>query len=53
MALRHYVTSVNIKKLSRLLDYITCEDAAGDGSYSFLTTAGIIQFIVIQRGLCL
>ncbi len=29
MALRHYVTSVNIKKLSRLIDYIACEDPAG------------------------
>ncbi len=29
MALRHYVTSVNIKKLSRLLGYIACEDPGG------------------------
>ncbi len=33
MALRHYVTSVNIKKLSRLVDYISCEDAKGGGSF--------------------
>ncbi len=30
MALRYYVTSVNIKKLSRLVDYISCEDPAGE-----------------------
>ncbi len=33
MLLHHYVTSVNMKKLSRLVDYITCEDPAGDGSF--------------------
>ncbi len=30
---RHYVTSVNIKKLSQIVDYITCEDPAGDASF--------------------
>ncbi len=29
----HYVTSVNMKKLFRLVA-ITCEDAAGGGSFS-------------------
>ncbi len=34
MAPHHYVTSVNIKKLSRLLGYsITCEDPAGGRSF--------------------
>ncbi len=51
MLLRHYVTSVNIKRFSQLVDNITCEDAAGGGSYSFLTTAGIIKLTVIPKGL--
>ncbi len=51
MALRHYITFVNIKKFSRLVDNITCEDAAAGGSFSFLTTAGIIKFTVIPKGL--
>ncbi len=29
MALCHYITSVNIQKFSRLVDYITREDPAG------------------------
>ncbi len=29
----YYVTPVNIKKLSRLIGYIACEDAAGDTSF--------------------
>ncbi len=33
MALCHYITSVNIKKFSRLVNYITCEDPAGGGSF--------------------
>ncbi len=33
MPQRHYVTSVNIKKLSRLVGYIACEDPAGGGSF--------------------
>ncbi len=33
MALRHYITSVNMKKLSRLVDYISCEDATGGESF--------------------
>ncbi len=33
MALSHYVTSVNIKIESRPVDYISCEDPAGDGSF--------------------
>ncbi len=44
-----YVTSVNIKKLSRLGGYIACEDAAGGGSFiPFLTAAGIIKFIILM-----
>ncbi len=30
MALCHYITSVNIKKFSRLVDCITREDPAGE-----------------------
>ncbi len=37
MALRHYVTSVNIKKFSRLVGYIACEDPAGGGSFIALS----------------
>ncbi len=37
MLLRHYVTSVNMKKLSRLVDYITCEDPAGGASFSLFS----------------
>ncbi len=33
MALRHYITSVNMKKFSRLVDYITFEDPAGGRSF--------------------
>ncbi len=33
MALRHYVTSVNIKKLFRLYKAIACEDPAGGRSF--------------------
>ncbi len=33
MPLCHYVKSVKIKKLSRLVGYVTCEDAAGGGSF--------------------
>ncbi len=33
MLSRQYITSVNIKIESRLVDYITCEDPAGDGSF--------------------
>ena len=29
MSLRHYVTSVHIKKVSRLVGYIECEDVGG------------------------
>ncbi len=32
MALRHYITSVNIKKL-----FYTCEDPAGDASFIFFS----------------
>ncbi len=32
MVLRHYVTSVNIKRLSRLVA-IACEDPAGGGAF--------------------
>ncbi len=37
MLSRHYVTPVNIKKLSRLIGYITCEDAAGGRSFIAFT----------------
>ncbi len=33
MALRHYITSVNMKKFSRLVGYSACEDPAGGGSF--------------------
>ncbi len=33
MALRHYVTSVNMKKESRLLGYISSEDPGGGTSF--------------------
>ncbi len=36
MALRHYVTSVNIKKFSRLVGF-ACEDPSGDGSFSLFS----------------
>ncbi len=45
----HYVTSVNIKKLSRLVDYIAREDPAGGSSFSrLLTAAGIIQLFILM-----
>ncbi len=37
MALRHYVTSVNIKKFARLVGYIACEDPACDKSFIALS----------------
>ncbi len=45
----HYVTSVNIKKFSRLVDYIAREDPAGGASFSrLLTAAGIIQLFILM-----
>ncbi len=59
LSLRHYVTSVNIKNESRLVGYITHEDAAAGGSLiaSFIT-AGIIKLIILmadcnpERSIC-
>ncbi len=45
MALRRYIMSVNIEKLSRLVGYITREDPAGGGSF---IAAGIIKCIIFM-----
>ncbi len=51
MALHHYVTSVNIKKLSRLVCYIAHEDAAGGGSFIAFSHSSWNKWrIVIQKG---
>ena len=45
MSLRHYVTSVHIKKVSWLVGYIACEDVGGGDLLSFLTALDIIKLI--------
>ncbi len=45
----HNITSVNIKKLSRPIDYIACEDpAVEDILKPFHTAARIIKFIILM-----
>ncbi len=50
MALRHYITPVNIKKLSWLCGYqaMACEDPAGDRLWPFLTAARIIKCVILM-----
>ncbi len=48
MALRHYVTSVNIKKLSRLLGYLASEDPAGDGSFIAFSHSSWNKLIILM-----